>query len=344
MKIFLAPRSNETSYKDFLSTIENGLDYSIVEPYLPAEGKTKLSRDKRLFGWGCKETKKSTWDKMDEGDWVFFYKGREEKEVEGKLVYAGRLLYKQHSKELSLALWPPKPGEEPWSCVFFLNELKQTNIPISEIAKLSGYSKNFIVQGMMPLNEKGLENILEKYENVEKFISEFSEDVEEAESDLEESNEISAHEEAELLLLKIGRLLGYDTYTPDKNKQAYGELLSDYVNIDKIPTRFLGPDIEKIVREIDVIWFEDEVPKYAFEVEHTTKFGSGFQRLCQLVPLNAKLFIVSSAKNSYLFDKFISTDPYYKYSSNFKFKDYKKVEKYFSAVSEFSAIKDAFLK
>jgi hypothetical protein len=314
MKIFLAPRSNETSYKDFLSTIENGLDYSIVEPYLPAEGKTKLSRDKRLFGWGCKETKKSTWDKMDEGDWVFFYKGREEKEVEGKLVYAGRLLYKQHSKELSLALWPPKPGEEPWSCVFFLN------------------------------NEKGLENILEKYENVEKFISEFSEDVEEAESDLEESNEISAHEEAELLLLKIGRLLGYDTYTPDKNKQAYGELLSDYVNIDKIPTRFLGPDIEKIVREIDVIWFEDEVPKYAFEVEHTTKFGSGFQRLCQLVPLNAKLFIVSSAKNSYLFDKFISTDPYYKYSSNFKFKDYKKVEKYFSAVSEFSAIKDAFLK
>ena len=34
MQIFLAPRSNETSHKHFLSTIENGVDFSVVEPYL----------------------------------------------------------------------------------------------------------------------------------------------------------------------------------------------------------------------------------------------------------------------------------------------------------------------
>lgn len=33
-KVFLAPRSNETSYKNFLSTIENGIDFAIVEPYI----------------------------------------------------------------------------------------------------------------------------------------------------------------------------------------------------------------------------------------------------------------------------------------------------------------------
>ena len=42
MQIFLAPRSNETSYKNFLSTIESGLDFSIVEPYLTDEGKKLL--------------------------------------------------------------------------------------------------------------------------------------------------------------------------------------------------------------------------------------------------------------------------------------------------------------
>lgn len=52
MNIFLAPRSNEISYKNFLSTIENGLDYSIVEPFLDEEGKKILSTKGKLFAWG----------------------------------------------------------------------------------------------------------------------------------------------------------------------------------------------------------------------------------------------------------------------------------------------------
>ena len=57
-KIFIAPRSNETSYKNFLSTIENGIDYLIIEPHLPNEGKKILSTNKKLYAWGNKETKK----------------------------------------------------------------------------------------------------------------------------------------------------------------------------------------------------------------------------------------------------------------------------------------------
>jgi len=108
MKIFLAPRSNETSYKNFLSTIENGVDLTIVEPHLDSEGRSLLGARSKLFVWGNKESKKTSWDKMEQGDVVLFYKGREKKEREGKLVYAGTLLHKQHSRELGLALWPPK--------------------------------------------------------------------------------------------------------------------------------------------------------------------------------------------------------------------------------------------
>ena len=32
-------------------------------------------------------------------------------------------------------------------------------------------------------------------------------------------------------------------------------------------------------KQIDVIWFREGVPVCVFEVEHTTKFGSGFPRL-----------------------------------------------------------------
>jgi hypothetical protein len=91
MRIFLAPRSNETSYRNFLSTIENGVDYSRVEPHLNEGGKSLLRDSRKLFVWGNKETKKSSWEKMEPGDLVLSYKGREGDEAEGKFVYAGRL-------------------------------------------------------------------------------------------------------------------------------------------------------------------------------------------------------------------------------------------------------------
>ena len=84
MQIFLAPRSNETSYRNFLSTIENGVDYQVVAPYLNEEGKNALASLGKLYAWGNKETKRSSWDKMNADDLVLFYKGREKSESEGK--------------------------------------------------------------------------------------------------------------------------------------------------------------------------------------------------------------------------------------------------------------------
>jgi hypothetical protein len=342
MRFFLAPRSNETSYKNFLSTIESGIDFSIVEPHLDEDGKRRLAGLSKVFVWGNKESKKASWDKMQLGDLILFYRGRENREREGKFVYAGSLVHKQHSKDLGLALWPPKKGQDPWSCVFFLENLRPVYIPISEIAQVAGYGKGFVVQGFMPLKDEAVRRILQKHGGVGRFLEHYSQQREEGLSDLETQAEITAHAEAILLLLKVGRLLGYDTYSPDRSKEAYGEKLGDYCTLKQVPTRFLG-ELVPIIREIDVIWFKHDVPNFAFEVEHTTKFGAGFQRLFQLNPLDAKLFIVSSQKNYPLFEKFIETDPYYRHRSSFHFRNYKQLEDFFRAVSEFEAINKAFL-
>lgn len=343
MRIFLAPRANETSYKNFLSTIENGVDFSIVEPHLNNEGKKTLAGHEKLFVWGNKETKQSSWDKMEKDDLVLFYKGREGKEREGKFVYAGKLLFKQHSRELGLALWPPKKNEKPWTCTFFLKDLQPIYMPITDMADFGGYSRNFVVQGFMPLNEEGIKKILDKFKSADNFLKHYSRSEEAVESDLETTTKIQAHAEAEMYLLKIGRMLGYDTYSPDKSAEAFGEALQDYITLKEVPDRFLGNAILKLIRQIDVIWFKDEVPKYAFEVEHSTKIEGGLQRLCQLKPLSTKLFIVASSKDYYLFEKYINTDPYYKDKDSFKFRNYKQLEHYFKAVSEFTAIKNTFL-
>ncbi len=344
MQIFLAPRSNETSYKNFLSTIENGVDYSIIEPYLEKEGKEILGKANKIFAWGTKEKKKSTWDKMKPGDIVFFYKGKEGREKEGKLMWAGKLQFKQQSEELSLALWPPKPKEEPWACVFFLTDLQPIYVPISEFSDIAGYSHNFIVQGFMCVNQEATDKILKEFGSIEQFIKKFSIKEDEIESDLENSNEITAHSEAELLLLKIGKLSGYDTYTPDRSQEAYGEKLSDYTSLKELPTRFIGKEILPLVKQIDVIWFKNDVPKFAFEIEYSTGIITGLQRLSQLRELSTRLFVISSSKNYPKFEKFINSDPYFKNKEDYRFKDYKKLEDYFNAVTSFSAIKNAFLK
>jgi hypothetical protein len=178
MQIFLAPRSNETSHKNFLSTIESGVDFSVVEPYLTVEGKEKLGKSGKLFVWGNKETKKASWDKMQIGDLVLFYKGRDGNEKQGKLIHAGRLLFKQHSKDLGLALWPPKTGEEPWTCIFFLSDLQPVYIPIGDVATFAGYNPkdpgSYVVQGFQPLNQQGVDGILAKFGTLEQFLIHYS--------------------------------------------------------------------------------------------------------------------------------------------------------------------------
>ena len=174
MQVFLAPRSNETSYKNFLSTRENGVDYQVVAPYLDEEGKEILRPLGKLYAWGNKETRKSSWDKMGIDDLVLFYKGREGNEREGKFVYAGRLLHKQYNKDLGLSLWPLKPGEEPWVCIFFLRDLKPVNIPISVIADAADYSKGFVVQGFMPLKQEATRKLMQQFGSVERFLSAYT--------------------------------------------------------------------------------------------------------------------------------------------------------------------------
>lgn len=347
MRIFLAPRSNETSYKNFLSTIEGGVDYSVVEPHLTKEGRKLLSGQKKLFAWGTKETIKSSWSKMEKGDLVLFYKGREGDEKEGKFLYAGRLYYKQHSKDLGMALWPPKTGEAPWSCVFFLEELTSIFMPISDLNEMAEYKDNFVIQGFMPLNDKGTKRFINKFGTLEAIVEHYKieKHKEEDVSDLEEEkNEITAHAEAQLYLLKTGCLLGYDTYAPsnDRSRNAFGEKLKDYCTLKKVPTRFLGDNVS-IISQIDVIWFKDDIPKYAFEVEHTTKFNSGFTRLLQLHPMGTRLTIVSSSKNYPLFEKYVDSAAFYRNKKNFFFKTYKQLEMFFKSVSEFEKIRETFL-
>ena len=344
-RYFLAPRSNETSYKNFLSTIENGVDVSIVQNFLEGETSKALLVKEKIFVWGCSDSKKNSWDKMKIGDVVLFYKGASGKYTEGRFMFAGRVVHKQYSKKLSDVLWPPKADGTSWSCVFFLDSLSPINMPISFLQSAAKYLKSFDrVQGFMPLNETGTKVFNKKFESYEALLGFFPENdiVGLQSSDLEEVGTGLAHRQAQLMLLKIGKILGYDTFTPDRNSEYEGEVLSNFCNIDVLSKRFIGEPIFKIVSRIDVIWLRNDMPKYCFEVENSTGVWKGLSRLCQLSPICNNLFIIGPLKYEKKFFELIKTDPFYKSRNNFYFKRYVELENFFKRVTEFNEIKNSF--
>jgi 5-methylcytosine-specific restriction protein B len=165
-RVFIAPRSGEQSSKRFKKTIEGGYQKTDLEPFFTAQDKEALADQEVLMVWGNKPKLKTSWEKMQQNDWVLFYQ-------RGDIVYAGKLLYKTHNKELADNLWGQHRGENgellSWEYVFFLKDLQKASIPYRIMADLAGY-KGAVVQGFMPYSEKGIDNIIKKYGSLDSFF------------------------------------------------------------------------------------------------------------------------------------------------------------------------------
>ncbi len=152
-KIFIAPCSRETAYKNALSTIDNGFEYSRIENTLSNEGKQILSTKNQIFAWGTNQ--KSLWNNLNIKDIVLFYRKKE-------FICYGSIIYKQNSSDLSSCLWPPTK-DHLWENVFFFDQLHKINIPLSEFIDAAGYSEGFVPQGFMRMKDIHSQNILAKH-------------------------------------------------------------------------------------------------------------------------------------------------------------------------------------
>lgn len=165
-RYFLAPRSGEKSYQNFLSTVKHGVPFSRIEPHLSDEGKKVLKSEEIIYSWGNREGKKNEWGKMNNGDIVIFY-------AHGELVMAGNIIFKQHSPQLALAMWPPDENGQPWSYTFFLNNLRYFKIPLSHFNLVSGYSFR-AVMGFQEITAPYRDRILSHYKDFNALFDTFS--------------------------------------------------------------------------------------------------------------------------------------------------------------------------
>ncbi len=158
-----------------------------------------------------------------------------------------------------------------------------------------------------------------------------------------ETKKITGHSEAEFILLKLGQILGYDTYSPDRNKDAYGQKLEDLISLDAIP-QFTTPSLLDTIKKIDAIWFEDEFPVCCFEVEHTTGITTGLLRLYQTSQLNTKLFVIAPVDVLKKFETEMNKMPFRKMKNRYIFRSYKDLINFYYLAENYTKSKSDFFK
>jgi hypothetical protein len=160
------------------------------------------------------------------------------------------------------------------------------------------------------------------------------------------------HDIAQGMLVALGNIYGYQTFTP-KNDQTMrefqGKKLKEWVTVKDCIEVFDSSNIQRI-ELIDVLWFDEDddglYPTYAFEVEHSTKIKDGLDRLLKIPQrLRARLYILGAGqKESELFHRLVRQTPFREYQERFYFKFYKDLENTYNLAVKHSLARTHFLE
>jgi hypothetical protein len=163
--------------------------------------------------------------------------------------------------------------------------------------------------------------------------------------------EQATHGNVQGMLLRLGRLYGYETFAPAPDIQArsfQGRPLGDYTTVNDCSGFCPNKLSLARVRQIDAIWLREDnqglYPAYAFEVENTTKVRSGMDRLTEIPErYPVPLFIVARGDDEKrLFEKLKEQSRYGRFRERFKFRTYDQLGELFIAAVQHDEVRESF--
>ncbi len=112
-----------------------------------------------------------------------------------------------------------------------------------------------------------------------------------------EQEEKQTHYSIQGMLLEIGNMEGFDTYSPNKKAIFDNKTLLQIMTLSEFPN-FTYPSIVQCVRFIDVLWFNQRgFPKFAFEIEITPQFRNSLLKFSELGDFNSTFYVVAESEN-----------------------------------------------
>ena len=153
------------------------------------------------------------------------------------------------------------------------------------------------------------------------------------------------HSTIEGMLIEIGNLMDYTTYTSDLNKSFDSKKLRELCGLTEIPD-FTYTELKNVISKSDIIWFNKSklrFPKMIFEVESTTNFTNSMFKMYQMIDFNARFFLVASESRKSMYSNRLGKEPFVTVRSRFGFRSFEEVTQlYFSSVEHYE-LKSKFL-
>lgn len=121
-----------------------------------------------------------------------------------------------------------------------------------------------------------------------------------------EQEKEQTHYSIQGMLLEIGNMEGFDTYSPNKNAIFENKPLLQIMTLSEFPN-FTYSNVVQSVRFIDVLWFNDRgFPKFTFEVEITPQFRNSLLKFTELRDFYTTFYVIAEAENQDKYDREIS--------------------------------------
>lgn len=134
------------------------------------------------------------------------------------------------------------------------------------------------------------------------------------------------------LLIEIGNINGFQTFTPDKNSTFLAKKLGEISTKQEIPI-FTFEQIIQSAKYIDVIWFnERNFPNSIFEIENSTNFRNSLVKFVELQDFNTSMTLIAPKDDSKIrkFQQEIEKSAFASIKNKVKFFDYEYVEKLYN--------------
>ena len=160
-KIILQPVDAGNAPQRYVDTIQNPVDISRIKRFVREDEYNILKkyyyRQGRIPVWGVTPGKGDVncrkWSRIKRGDTTLF--GRQDRIIASAIV-----TLTTHNKELALDLWNQNSEGETWEYIYFLDGVRNQNIPYAEFNRAAQYDPNYIIKGFNILSENKSRTII----------------------------------------------------------------------------------------------------------------------------------------------------------------------------------------
>jgi len=156
--VFLVPSSSDDAMTNFERTVLEG----VPSRQIAAHSGIRFTSES-LPVWGTHEGNLSEWERMAEGDYLFFYQG-------GAYPYVARILTTEENDSLSKEIWP-NFEDRPWKYIIYLLDVVEADLERTEVNEFAGYDRDFAPMGLQTYRDSGADAIRAEHGSIWSYVT-----------------------------------------------------------------------------------------------------------------------------------------------------------------------------